>query len=140
MALVGDLWNERRRPVILGAVGAAQELGSVLGPLYGAWLAALIGWRGIFWVNIPLAILAIAAVQFALPGRALESITPRRKVDVLGGVLLAVALGLFVVGLYNPDPEKSVLPPWGLATVATGGVVLLVFLVWENFARTRLVT
>jgi len=139
MALVGDLWDERRRPVILGTVGAAQELGSVLGPLYGAWLAALIGWRGIFWVNIPLAILAIIAVHFALPSREQQDDQPRPKVDVVGGLLLAVALGLLVVGLYNPDPERSVLPPWGLATTAAGGGAFLLFLVWEYFARTRLV-
>ena len=125
--------------MILGTVGAAQELGSVLGPLYGAWLAALIGWRGIFWVNIPLAILAIIAVHFALPSREQQDDQPRPKVDVVGGLLLAVALGLLVVGLYNPDPERSVLPPWGLATTAAGGGAFLLFLVWEYFARTRLV-
>lgn len=140
MAMVGDLWEERRRPVVLGAVGAAQELGSVLGPLYGAGLAILVGWRGIFWVNIPLALIAMLAVHVALPRKSAGAPgIPRRRVDVVGGLLLAISLALLVVGLYNPDPERSVLPQWGPTTAGVGGAVFLLFLLWEAMARTKLI-
>jgi MFS family permease len=140
MALVADFWAEHRRPVILGTVGAAQELGSVLGPLYGAALAAVIGWRGVFWVNVPLILVAMVAVHFALPGRGeLASADRRPKVDVVGGVLLAVSLGLLTVGLHNQDPEASVLPPNGPLFIGIGAGVFLLFLLWEWRARTKLI-
>ncbi|MBO3745321.1 MFS transporter [Streptosporangiaceae bacterium NEAU-GS5] len=144
MALIGDLWDEHARPVALGAVGAAQELGSVLGPLYGVGLASIIpatvavvgGWRLIFWVNLPLAVLAAIAVQRTVPGSRTRSAGAR--VDVVGGALLALGLGLLVVGLYNPTPDKSVLPPWGLPCVVAGVVLVGLFAWWEIRSPVRL--
>ncbi|HEX6684136.1 MAG TPA: MFS transporter [Candidatus Limnocylindrales bacterium] len=137
MALVADVFPPRSRSTALGWVGAAQELGAVLGPLFGAGVAALVGWRGIFWLNVPLAVLAAIAVWWLVPPRrAGAGEAPR--VGVVGGLLLAISLGLLVVALYNPNPERSVLPEWGVQTLIAGAVVFGLFLLWESRARTRL--
>jgi len=139
LALAADLWSARNRAAVLGGIGAAQELGSVLGPLYGiAVVWALNTWRDVFWINVPLALIAMAMIQFSLPSR--EPDHQPEKVDVVGGLLLALALGLAVVGLYNPAPDgKHVLPSWGLPVLAGALAAAVAFFAWERFARTRLI-
>ena len=70
LALAADLWSQRNRAAVLGAIGAAQELGSVLGPLYGVAVVWLLStWRDVFWINVPLAAIAMVMIHFALPSR-----------------------------------------------------------------------
>ncbi|MDQ2637246.1 MAG: MFS transporter [Actinomycetota bacterium] len=139
LALAADLWASRNRASVLGGIGAAQELGSVLGPLYGiAVVAALNTWRDVFWINVPLAAVAMILIHFSLPGRVKPE-NPER-VDVVGGVLLAIALGLLVIGLYNPAPDgHKILPDYGLPVLIAAAVALVAFFVWERFSRTRLI-
>ena len=135
-AVVGDQWEGTARSVPLGMVGALQELGSVLGPLYGAVLAALIGWRGLFWVNLPLAVGAALVIGRTRPGRGRS---PGQKVDVVGGAILAAALALIIVGLYNPDPAASLFTRSGPWLVAAGVACLAGFVLWERRSPVRLV-
>ncbi|MEV4799021.1 MFS transporter [Nonomuraea sp. NPDC049421] len=207
MALIGDLWDEHERPVALGAVGAAQELGSALGPLYGGLLAGipstvvagleLGGWHAIFWINVPLAALAALAIHVTLPpgptrtvkgsantnepirtpppsaaveaaaharpesseapapaagarpsttpggatpgGAAPVGVATGGRVDLVGGGLLALALALLVIGLYNPDPAAAVLPPWGVPLIVASVVIGAGFVWWEVRSPVRLI-
>ncbi|KAA0111907.1 MFS transporter [Mycolicibacterium sp. P1-5] len=139
LALAADLWAARSRAAVLGGIGAAQELGSVLGPLYGIGVVLLLGkWQDVFWINVPLTVVAMVLIHFSLPSHD-RSANPER-VDLVGGILLAIALGLAVIGLYNPSPDgKTLLPPHGLILVLGAVVAAIAFFVWERFARTRLI-
>ncbi|TVS77686.1 MFS transporter [Mycobacterium helveticum] len=139
LALGADLWAERNRAGVLGGIGAAQELGSVLGPLYGIFIVWLFhDWRYVFWINVPLTLIAMTMIQFSLPSRK-RTATPQ-KIDLVGGALLALALGLAVIGLYNPQPDgQHVLPSYGLPLVIAAVVAAVAFLAWERFSSTRLI-
>ncbi|MEZ0365664.1 MFS transporter [Mycobacterium sp. pUA109] len=141
LALGADLWSERNRAGVLGGIGAAQELGSVLGPLYGIFIVWLLrDWRDVFWINVPLTAIAMVMIHFSLPSKA-KGDGPPERIDVIGGVLLAITLGLAVLGLYNPEPNaKQALPDWGLPVLGFALLAAVAFGVWERFfARTRLI-
>ena len=140
LALAADLYPAGRRALPLGVIAALQETGSVLGPLYGAALAAAAvgfgGWRAIFWINLPLAALcAVGFVVAARRGAALGpppvAASPAPRVDWLGGLLLGLGLGLLVLALYPDDPARhavgSLFLPLGAASV-----VVLVLYGWRQ--------
>ena len=82
-------------------------------------------WRCVFWVNVPLAFAAVAGRATGRSGQdAGQREWDRRTgtAGLVGGGLLAVALGLLVVGLYNPDPDRAVLPIMGTAGGGGGAV------------------
>ena len=63
LALVADLYPPQRRGVPLGVVGAVQELGSVLGPLYGALVLAVSTWHAIFALNLVVGLVLAVALR-----------------------------------------------------------------------------
>src|SRR5215470_16632489 len=67
LALAADLYPTGQRGLAIGTVAAIQEAGSVLGPVYGASLAAgLGGWRSVFWLNLPLGALIMVGLWLSL--------------------------------------------------------------------------
>lgn len=114
LALVADLWPPDRRGVPLGAVGAVQELGAVLGPLYGAAVLAIADWRAIFWINLTAGLALAAGVNLARRapgGRDARQRTVLRH-DWLGVALATGAVAAAAVALVRPAAlEQSV--RWG---------------------------
>ncbi|HKV84030.1 MAG TPA: MFS transporter [Ktedonobacterales bacterium] len=95
MAVVGDLFGERRRGLALGLVGAVTEAGGVLGPLWGAWITSVWGWTWIFFINIPLVVAISAFGFFCIP----RSRGAKEPIDVIGAVLFGLSLAFLTIGL-----------------------------------------
>jgi len=131
LALAADLYASRDRTLALGVVAGLQEAGSVLGPIYGATLAAAAasagGWRVVFWLNLPLAVLCGAALAYfaAAGGAGVPSMPARTGIDWLSAVFLGAGLGLLVLALYPDDPQhravNSLFIPAGLPAIAVLG-------------------
>src|SRR5690606_37967259 len=101
-------------------VGAVQELGSVLGPLYGAAVLAFGSWRDIFWLNLIIGLLlAVVLLKF----RATETTTPSREPLAPDRISIAMFYLLWVItALVLYQPEQLISGYWtGLAFLSLFG-------------------
>lgn len=117
VALVVHSVPRSRLRTALGFQGAAQAVGLALGPTLGGVLVGAYGWRSVFWVNVPVGVVAILAGYFLLPRS--RDLSPGRGKDISGFVLLASAIvsALLVLSALSgmPLPAAVVM---GLGVVA----------------------
>jgi MFS family permease len=112
-------------------------LGSIIGPLVGGFITDHFGWRWVFYVNLPLGLIALALIGFLLPRLAGHG---RVRIDWLGIVLLVGGVVPILVGL----TWAGITYPWDsiqvITALAGGAVLLAVFAVWENHAAEPILT
>jgi EmrB/QacA subfamily drug resistance transporter len=87
-AIVGDIVSPRERARYMGLFGGVFGVTSVVGPLLGGVFVDSIGWRWIFYINLPIGAVALAVVAAQVPGRLGRM---RHVIDYLGFALLALA-------------------------------------------------
>lgn len=114
-AVVGDVFTAERRGRILGLIGATHGMAFVLGPPLATVMTSTLGWRWLFLVNLPVALVVLGLGSRSLPGRSSDAAPV--PVDAAG---IAVTLGLLlclVLGISRlPDTATGVLLwPWFLA-------------------------
>jgi EmrB/QacA subfamily drug resistance transporter len=94
MAVIGDLFSPRERGRYQGIFGGVFGLATVLGPLIGGFFVEHLSWRWIFYVNLPLGLIAVAIIGLAFSA---PSARRRPDIDVAGAALLAVTLTALIL-------------------------------------------
>ncbi|GAB3340687.1 MFS transporter [Larkinella ripae] len=132
-AIIGDTFAPQERGQAMGFMGSVVAAGSSAGPVIGGLLLGKFGWSSIFFVNVPIGVLAIWRAWTILPD---SPKVPGQRFDLVGAGLFLVGVTSLLTGLdFGPEPSYGWNHPFVMALLAVGAVFLLLFLLWEMRVR-----
>jgi EmrB/QacA subfamily drug resistance transporter len=132
-AIIADIVPPRERGRYMGLIGSVFAVASVAGPLLGGFLVEAISWRWVFYVNMPIGVLAVLVVVFRLH---LHTPPKQHSIDYLGAGLLTAGVSALILVTTWGGSEY----PWGSATIvglAVAGVALIGAFVWQERRATE---
>ncbi|HVB06217.1 MAG TPA: MDR family MFS transporter [Acidimicrobiales bacterium] len=127
--VVGDLYTVRERAKVQGYTAGVWGIASILGPSLGGAFSQFASWRWIFYINLPIGILAVVLLQ-----RHLHEGVARRshRIDYAGAVVLTVGLSTLIFGLLQGGAVWRWSSPLEIAVLVAGGVLVALFVVIEH--------
>ncbi len=124
MTIVGDLYSVEERAKVQGYIASVWGVSAVVGPTLGGVLSEYASWRWIFFVNIPVCLLAAGTIA----ARFHERVERRRpQVDYRGAVLLTLGLTLLILGVLEGGEAWSWQSAPSAVVLGLGVVLLVVF-------------
>lgn len=129
LTLLSQAVPARKRGLALGLWSGISGLAVAMGPVVGGAVVDGLAWEWIFWVNVPVGIVAVPLILFVLKESSLEDV----KLDLPGMLLAAAALFAVVWGIVHAS-EDGWTSTAVLAAFAAGAVLLVLFLLWERRA------
>ena len=130
--IIGDVVSPRERGRYMGLFGAMFALATVIGPLIGGLCVTYLSWRWVFYINLPLGVLALFVTGTALPN-ALRRV--HHAIDYLGTSLLSAAATSLILFASLGGISWSWTSTQSVALAVAGVVLTLLFLLAEHRAK-----
>ncbi|WP_242614214.1 DHA2 family efflux MFS transporter permease subunit [Actinomadura roseirufa] len=136
MTILTQAAGPKRVGQVMSVVGIPMLLGPILGPILGGYLVDDVSWRWIFFINLPIGLVALLAA-----GRILKRDTPKpaERLDAIGLILLSPGLASLIYGLAKGAELKDFLKPESAIYTAVGAVLVVGFVFRALNARNPLI-
>lgn len=133
MAVIAVIVSPKERGRYTGIFGGVFAIASIVGPLIGGWAAESIGWRWVFWINLPFAAIAIVSTLVFIPHIKLNK--GKVHIDYLGIALLMVASTCMVLATTWGGSKYAWSSHETITLFAVSALSFVLFFINENFAR-----
>jgi EmrB/QacA subfamily drug resistance transporter len=135
IAIIGDLFTPRERGKWQGLTGGVWGLSAIVGPTLGGWITQNSTWRWIFYVNIPVGLVAMLVLIFLMP--TLRGKARQISIDYIGAALLVLGTVPLLLGFTWAGTQYAWLSPQIIGLFAGAAVVLTVFVIYQAWLERR---
>jgi len=104
MTVVADLYPARERGKVQGYLASVWAISAVVGPIAGSLIVHVLSWSCIFWINVPVGILAAVGFMVFLKEKVEKRV---ETIDLLGAGLFALTIGPLMIGLTEIDGQSG---------------------------------
>jgi EmrB/QacA subfamily drug resistance transporter len=126
--IIGDIYTKEERARIQGYLSSVWGISAITGPALGGLLVEFVSWRYVFWMNIPLGILAILGIGFFLHEKIEKK---KQNIDYPGAILLTVSISAFMIVLVEGGSHW----PWSsleVISLLAVSFIAFVFFVYQE--------
>lgn len=127
--VVGEIFSTRERGKYMGILASVFGLSSVLGPILGGIITDTVGWRWVFFVNVPVGIVAVTMLMYSLPNFKLPNV--KKIIDYSGIITFTLAISAFFIGL-TLARDLNAYPLVEIIGLFIFSIVMFILFIWAE--------